>query len=61
MEYIPGNDRYLDPPEDPILSDCDHCGGTFRTDDLHHIRKPVSLWLCEDCTEVYDAKLVTND
>lgn len=59
MENIPGNDRHLDPPDDPIFSTCDDCGCTFRTnDDLIYIRKPVSLWLCEDCADEYDKKVL---
>ncbi len=60
MKTVDPYDKYLDPPDDPVCSDCDECKGTFRTDDLRKINISSwnSLWLCEDCLEAHE--LVPN-
>ncbi len=46
MESVDRYDRYLDPPDYPVRSDCDSCGVEFDTGDL----KPIGgQWICDDC------------
>jgi hypothetical protein len=51
MEPIPDHDKYLDPPDDPLHSECDGCGNEYLTEDLC---KHGRLWLCEDCLILAD-------
>jgi hypothetical protein len=46
MERIPGNDRYLDPPDDPTRAACDKCGSRYSNDDMVEVR---GEWLCREC------------
>jgi len=54
MSRVDPFDRHLDPPDDPIYSDCEGCKKTFRTDgELTKVKisRWYHLWLCESCVE----------
>ncbi len=60
MKTVDPYDKYLDPPDDPVCSDCDECKGTFRTDDLTKLPKK-DKWLCVDCLEERENKEILKD
>lgn len=47
-------DYRLQPPDEPLCSECDGCHTMFRTDDLYFIRrKHLETWLCAECAEAF--------
>jgi hypothetical protein len=50
---------YLNPPDDPIFSECDRCHGLFTTQD--YLTKIKNLWLCEDCEIKAKANMLQLD
>lgn len=53
MEELRGHDRYLDPPDEPVMSPCSHCGEMFKSCVLNRI-KADDLWLCDECADDYE-------
>ena len=47
------SDWWLDPPDEPLCSDCDECGSEFPTEELIQIKtnRWLEKWLCPDCLE----------
>jgi Zn finger protein HypA/HybF involved in hydrogenase expression len=46
MEYIPDNDKHLDPPDIPEYAECAWCGERFHADDLDDFDH------CPACAEI---------
>lgn len=53
MESVDRYDRYLDPPDYMIRSECDICHVEFDTEDLSHID---DKWICAECERRSDEK-----
>lgn len=57
MEYIPGNDKWLDPPDEPTHWKCDSCKEMFDGGDLN---KRGDYWYCDECANEMDAEAARN-
>lgn len=58
MEEIRGNDKWLDPPEEPTHWECDGCGEIFDGGDLN---KRGEYWYCNECVDEYDEAEADRD
>ena len=50
MEYIPGNDKYYDPPDEPTHGECSRCGEICDYGDMTSFG---DLEICDACYDDY--------
>ena len=58
MEYIPGNDKWLDPPDEPTHGYCEECGDLFDYSDLN---ERGDYYYCDECVKEHDAESARED